>query len=72
VALVGRNANVPKQVPASAHKIGKGLFVRNAGARARFVYGVRDGHARFMAVATRAASTNRTVLRSYLKRAKFL
>ena len=70
VALVGRNTNVPKKVPAGAHRIGNGLFVRGAGPKARFVYGVRNGRVRFMAVATRAASKNRTVLRRYLALAK--
>ena len=41
--------------------------MRRAGRRARFVYGVRRGHVRFVAVATRAASKNRTVLRRHLK-----
>ena len=70
VALVGRNANVPKKVPAGAHRIGNGLFVRGAGPKARFVYRVRGGRVRSMAVATRAASKNRTVLRRYLALAK--
>lgn len=42
------------------------------GPKARFVYGVRHGRVRFVAVATRAASKNRTVLRGNLKRAEFL
>ena len=54
----------------SARKIGKGLFVRRAGRRARFVYGVRRGRVRFVAVATRAASKNGTVLRNYLALAR--
>ena len=70
VALVGRNANVPKKVPAGAHRIGTGLFVRSAGPRARYVYGVRNGRVRFRAVATRAASKNPPVLRPYLRLAK--
>ena len=44
----------------------------DGGPKARFVYGVRHGRVRFVAVATRAASKNRTVLRGYLKRAEFL
>jgi hypothetical protein len=49
-----------------ARAIGKGLFVRRAGRRARFVYGVRDGRVRFVGVATRAASQTRAPLRRYL------
>ena len=67
VALVGRNANVPARVPDGARSMGGGLFVRSAGPKARFVYGVRGGSVRFAAVATRAASTNRTVLRRYVR-----
>jgi hypothetical protein len=70
VALVGRNANVVKRMPSGARELGPGLFVRNAGPRARFVYGVRNDLVRFMAVATRAASKNATVLRRYLALAK--
>lgn len=40
------------------------------GPKARFVYGVRHGRVRFVAVATRAASKNPTVLRHYLRLAK--
>jgi hypothetical protein len=70
VALVGRNANLPKRVPAAARRIGRGLFVRSAGPRARVVYVVRNGRVRSKAVATRAASKNATVLRRYLALAK--
>jgi hypothetical protein len=72
VALVGRNVNVPSSVPDAAHEIAPGLFVRSAGPRARYVYGVRDGQVRFKAVGTRAATRNRTVLRRYLTGAKLL
>ena len=68
VALVG--TNVPKRVPAGARKIGTGLFVRGAGPRARYVYGVRNGRVRVRAVATRSASKNPAVLRRYLAVAK--
>jgi hypothetical protein len=43
--------------------------VRSAG-KARFVYVVRDGRVRAVAVATRAASKNRTVLRRYRRLAR--
>lgn len=46
------------------------MFVRGAGPRARYVYGVRNGRVRFRAVATRAASKNPIVLRRYLALAK--
>jgi hypothetical protein len=72
VALVGRNANLPHTVPDAARELAPGLFVRSAGPRARFVYGVRDGRLRFRAVGTRAATKNATVLRRYVKGAKLL
>jgi hypothetical protein len=40
------------------------------GASARFVHGVRGGRIRFVAVATRAASRDLTVLRRYVALAK--
>ncbi len=68
VALVGRNANAPAAgCPTELRRMGSGLFVRGAGPKARFVYGVRRGRVRFAAVATRAASKNRTALRRYVK-----
>jgi hypothetical protein len=72
VALVGRNANVPARVPDGARSLGGGLFVRSAGPKARFVYVVRRGRLRSVAVATRAASKNSAVLRRHLKLARFL
>jgi hypothetical protein len=54
-----------------ARSLGRGLFVRNAGRRVRFVYGVRHGRVRFVGLATRAASKNRATLRHYLRLAKF-
>jgi hypothetical protein len=50
-----------------ARPLGRGLFVRSAGRRARFVYGVRKGRVRFVGLSTRAASKNRATLRRYLK-----
>jgi hypothetical protein len=35
------------------------------------VYGVKKGHVRFVALATRAASKNRKTLRHYVRLAKF-
>ena len=81
VTLVGSNAkgadarrirvgDRAARVRDSARRVGKGLFVRAAGPRARFVYGVRGGRVRFVAVATRAASKNRAALRRNLKLAR--
>jgi hypothetical protein len=50
-----------------ARRVGKGLYVRKAGKRARFVYGVRKGRVSFVAVATRSATKSRKQLRGYLK-----
>jgi hypothetical protein len=55
----------------NARKLGHGLYVRRAGRRARFVYGVRKGRVRFVGLATRSAARNRASLRRYLKLAKF-
>ena len=54
----------------NARRIASGLYVRGAGRRARFVYGVRGGRVKFVAVATRAASKNRAALRRNLRLAK--
>jgi hypothetical protein len=53
-----------------ARKLGGGLFVRPAGHRARFVYGVRKGKVRFVGLATRTASKNRATLRRNVRLAK--
>jgi hypothetical protein len=81
VALVGSNArghagrrvhvgDSVKRLRGKARRLGKGLFVRRAGRRARFVYGVRRGRVRFVAVTTRAATKNRPALRHYLRLAR--
>ena len=83
VALVGTDVNgsdarrvrvgdAASRLRGRARKMGTGLFVRDAGRRARFVYGVRSGRVRFVAVATREAAGDRRVLRSYLRLAKLL
>jgi microsomal dipeptidase-like Zn-dependent dipeptidase len=82
VALVASNAKGanarrvrvgdPVSRLAGARKLGKRLYVRGAGPRGRFVYGVRRGRVRFVAVATRAASKNRAALRRNLRLARFL
>jgi hypothetical protein len=53
-----------------AKAFGRGVFVRNAGRGAKFVYGVRRGRVRYVGVASSAASKNRAVLRRHLARAK--
>jgi hypothetical protein len=81
VALVGTNAKGAEarrihvgdsaaRVRATARKLATGLFVRRAGPKARYVYSVRSGHVRAVAVATRAASKNAATLRGHLRRAK--
>ena len=81
VALVGSNTrgsdlrrvrvgDPVSRLRGHTRRMGTGLQVRSGGPRSRFVYGVRGGHIRFVAVATRAASKNRTVLRRYLALAK--
>jgi hypothetical protein len=56
-----------KRLRGKARKIGKGLYIRRAGKRARFVYGVRRGRVSFVGLATRSASKSRKRLRAYLK-----
>jgi hypothetical protein len=68
VAIAGRSAS--SRLPADARQIGKRLFVRDAGRRARFVYVVRNGRVRFAGVGTRAATRNRAALRRYLRLAR--
>jgi hypothetical protein len=78
VALVGSNAEghralrirvgvKAKRLRGQARKLGKGIYVRKAGKRARFDYGVRKGRVSFVAVATRSATKSRKQLRGYLK-----
>jgi hypothetical protein len=59
-----------KRLRGKAHRIGKGLYVRRAGRRARYFYVVRRGRVRVVGVATRAASRSRRKLRAYLKLAR--
>ena len=80
VALVGSSAkgsearrirvgDAASRLDGVARRIGKGLFARRAG-KTRFVYGVRKGHVRFVAVGTRAATKSRAALRRHVKLAK--
>ena len=81
VALVGSNAHghrglkirvglKAKRLRGKARRIGKRLFIRSRGRRARLVYGVRRGRVSFVAVATRTASKKRKTLRAYLRLAR--
>jgi hypothetical protein len=82
VALVGSNTRGsdlrrvrvgdPAGRARGVRRMGKGLLVRRGGPKSRFVYGVRKGKIRFVAVATRAASKNRRVLRRHLRLAGFV
>jgi hypothetical protein len=56
-----------KRLRGRARRLGRGLYVRRAGRRARYVYGVRRGRVRFVGVATRSASKSRKRLRAYLR-----
>ena len=47
--------------------LGRGLYVRNAGGGARFVFGVRRGKVRYAGVASRSAAKSRTTLRRHLR-----
>ena len=78
VALVGSNAQghralrirvgvKAKRLRGQARRFSKGIYIRKAGKRARFVYGVRKGRVSFVAVATRSATKSRKQLRRYLK-----
>ena len=52
---------------ASTKRFGPGLRVRRAGAGARFVYGVRRGRVRFVAVASRPLASSRRRVRAHLR-----
>ncbi len=52
-----------------ARRLGAGLAVRPAGGGARFVYGVRGGRVRFVAVASAATARTAAGLRAVLRRA---
>jgi hypothetical protein len=81
VALVGSNTrgsdlrrvrvgDPVSRLQGRTRTMGTGLLVGRGGPRSRFVYGVRGGRVRFVAVATRAASKDRATLRSYLALAR--
>ena len=58
-----------KRVKAGTKAFGRGVRVKRVQGRA-FVYGVRGGRVRYVAVASRAAARNRTALRRYLRLAR--
>jgi hypothetical protein len=81
VALVGSNTrgsdlrrvrvgDPAGRIRGHVRRMGSGLLVRRGGPKSRFIYGVRGGKIRFVAVATREASKNGRVLRRYLKLAR--
>jgi hypothetical protein len=53
-----------------ATRAGKGVLTRPAGRGNRFVYGVRKGRVRYVALASRKVARNRATLRRYLRLAK--
>jgi hypothetical protein len=66
-ALRIRTGVKARKLRGRARRVAKGIYIRKAGKRARFVYGVRKGRVSFTAVATRTAAKNRKSLRAYLK-----
>ena len=65
-----RVGDAASRLRGQAPPLGGGLYVRGAGPRARFVYGVRGGASGSSGLATRAASKNRATLRHYVRLAK--
>ena len=63
--FVGSRAS---KVRRASKRIGRGLYVRKAGKRSRFVYYVRKGRVRMVAVATRKLASNRRRLRAAVRR----
>jgi len=57
-----------RRVRRVARSIGRGLYVRRARRGARFVYAVRGGRVRAVAVATRSLARRRSSLRAAMKR----
>ena len=73
VALVGSTSpghkarGIRTGMRAKRAKVGTKAFGRGVRVRGRFVYGVRGGRVRYVAVASRAAVRNRKALRRYLR-----
>jgi hypothetical protein len=66
-ALRIRTGVKSKRLRGRARKFAKGIYIRKAGRRARFVYGVRHGRVSFVALATRSATKSPKRLRGYLR-----
>jgi len=70
-----RAAGIRPGMPASvlrgsSRRLGGALWVRDAGRRSRFVYGVRGGRVDFVAVGTASATASATKLRRHLSLAR--
>jgi hypothetical protein len=63
VGRVGPGSKAPKR----GRRMGRGLLVRRAGSGARYVFGIRRGKVRFVALGTRSATKSRKALRANLK-----
>ncbi len=58
-----------RRLRGKARSIGRGLYVRRVAGRRLFVYKVRSGKVRFVALASRGVAKNRRTLRNYLRMA---
>ncbi len=75
VATTGRGHRASRIAPGmrsrrlrgKARSIGRGLYVRRVAGRRLFVYKVRRGKVRFVALASRGVSKNRRTIRNYLR-----
>ena len=63
---ISRGASARK-LRGRARSIGRGLYVRKAKGGKRFVYKVRNGRVRYVAVAGKTAAKSRKTLRAYLR-----
>ena len=63
--FVGSRASRVRDV---ARSLGRGLYLRRAGKRSRFVYFVRKGRVRMVAVATRKLASSKRRLRAAVRR----
>ena len=58
-----------RRLRGKVRSIGRGLHVRRVAGGRRFVYKVRRGKVRFVALASRGVSKNRRTIRNYLRMA---
>ena len=56
-----------RRLRGKARSIGRGLYVRRVAGGRQFVFKVRRGKVRFVALASRGVSKNRRTLRNYLR-----